>query len=211
MLAGSEMVLDRLPAAEAEAQAAQDFAALVGAHGRTVFRVAYLVVQDAAAAEEVAQDAFLRAWRGGRWRNLDRPGAWLARVAWRLALDRRKARGRAAGTPLPVGAASPAPGAERQLAAREEVTRLRALIAALPPALREPLQLTALDELETADVARILDISPAAVRRRLMRAREMLRQRLVAPPVLARSLRGRRPQPANAESARCREKPRGNR
>lgn len=172
------MVLDRLPAtAEAEAQAAQDFAALVGAHGRTVFRVAYLVIQDAAAAEEVAQDAFLRAWRGGRWRKLDRPGAWLARVAWRLALDRRKARVRAAGTPLPAGAASPAPGAERQLEAREEVTRLRALIAALPSALREPLQLTALDELETADVARILDISPGAVRRRLMRAREMLRQR----------------------------------
>lgn len=171
------MVLDRLPAAEAEAQAAQDFAALVGAHGRTVFRVAYVVVQDAAAAEEVAQEAFLRAWRGGRWRKLDRPGAWLARVAWRLALDRRKARAGAAGAPLPAEVASPAPGAEREMAAREEMTRLRALIAALPPALREPLQLTVLEELETADVARILGISPAAVRRRLMRAREILRQR----------------------------------
>ena len=163
-------------AAAAEAPAFADF---VAAHTAVAFRVAYLVLHDAAAAEEVAQDAFLRAWRRERWRRLDRPAAWLARVAWRLALDRRRAQARAAITgSLRADAPSAAPGAERHLAAHEQLARLQVLIAALPPALRHPLQLAGLREFDNAEVAKILRISPAAVRRRLMRARRMLREKL---------------------------------
>ncbi len=164
----------------AVAAAAPAFADFVAAHTLVAYRVAYLVLRDAAAAEEVAQDAFLRAWRRERWRRLDRPAAWLARVAWRLALDRRRVQARAALTgPLRADAPSAAPGAERHLAAQEQLARLQVLIAALPPALRHPLQLAGLREFENAEIAAILGISSAAVRRRLMRARQTLRAKLL--------------------------------
>lgn len=163
----------------AAATVAPAFADFVAVHTAVAFRVAYLVLRDAAAAEEVAQDVFLRAWRRDRWRRLDRPAAWLARVAWRLALDRRRVQARAALTgSLRADAPSAAPGAERHLAAQEQLARLQVLIAALPPALRHPLQLAGLREFDNAEIAKILRISPAAVRRRLMRARRMLREKL---------------------------------
>lgn len=165
---------------DAAAAVAPAFADFVAAHTAVAYRVAYLVLRDAFAAEEVAQDAFLRAWRQARWRRLDRPAAWLARVAWRLALDRRRAQARAARTgPWIADAPSAAPGAERHFAAQEQLARLQVLIAALPPALRHPLQLAGLREFENAEIAAILGISPAAVRRRLMRARQTLRAKLL--------------------------------
>ncbi len=173
---------DRAASAPRDAAAATvpAFAEFVAAHTVVAYRVAYLVLRDAAAAEEVAQDAFLRAWRRERWRRLDRPGAWLARVAWRLALDRRRVQARAARTgPWIADAPSAAPGAERHFAAQEQLARLQVLIAALPPALRHPLQLAGLREFENAEIAAILGISPAAVRRRLMRARQTLREKLL--------------------------------
>ncbi|MGH9535346.1 MAG: RNA polymerase sigma factor [Terriglobales bacterium] len=193
MLAEGDMVWPRITASETDrghvppaaapdgAASAPAFADFAAAHAATAYRVAYVVVRRADAAEDVVQEALLRAWRGERWRRLEQPAAWLARVAWRLALDRRKALARAAAVlPLVADVPSPGPGAARQLAAREEVARLRVLIAALPPALRHPLQLAGLGEFDTAEVAQILGLSPAAVRRRLMRARQLLRARLAA-------------------------------
>lgn len=144
--------------------------------------MAYLALRDVSAAEEVTQDAFLRAWQRGRWRGLERPRAWLARVAWRLAQTRRKALARerrygGPSAPMPELAASTADG-ERDLAGRQRLARVEALIAVLPRGLREPLELAAVADLETSEIAALLGISSAAVRRRLMRARQLLRQKL---------------------------------
>lgn len=171
------------PAARQAEQAAEAAAAIVSAvklHGRTVFRIAYLVLRDPAEAEEVAQETFLRAWRQGlRWGQVKRPDAWLARVAWRLALDHSRHRhGAAAAAPLAYEPAAAGADAERQAAARQRLSRVEALIAALPRRLREPLLLSSLEELNSRQIAAALGIPAASVRSRLQRARRLLRQRL---------------------------------
>lgn len=170
------------PAARQSEQAAEAAAAIsaVKLHGRTVFRIAYLVLRDPTEAEEVAQETFLRAWRQGlRWGQVKRPDAWLARVAWRLALDRSRHRhGTAAAAPLAYEPAAAGADAERQAAARQRLGRVEALIAALPRRLREPLLLSSLEELNSRQIAAALGIPAASVRSRLQRARRLLRQRL---------------------------------
>jgi DNA-directed RNA polymerase specialized sigma24 family protein len=99
------------------------------------------------------------------------PGVW----RW-IGGGRKPARqGPAPGSPtLP-----PLRRARNAFSPLRKLARLQVLIAALPPALRHPLQLAGLREFENAEVAAILGISPAAVRRRLMRARQTLREKLL--------------------------------
>lgn len=67
---------------------AVDFEVLVQAHARFVFKVAYAVVRNAEDAEDVVQDTFFRAFRSGDAGKVERMRPWLARIAWRLAVDR---------------------------------------------------------------------------------------------------------------------------
>ncbi len=63
---------------------------------RTVFQVAYAVLANAADAEEVTQDAFLRAYQKfSSLRDPQKFRGWVARMSWRLALNRRRADFRA--------------------------------------------------------------------------------------------------------------------
>ncbi|HZT72418.1 MAG TPA: sigma-70 family RNA polymerase sigma factor [Terriglobales bacterium] len=167
-------------AGAAEMAAAEAVAAAVRQHGRTLYRIAYLVLRDAADAEEVVQESFLRAWRQGpRWLKVERPQAWLARVAWRLALDRsRRRRAPSVAPPLALESVAAGVDAERQAAARQQLARVQALIAALPRRLRAPLLLSSLEELNSRQIAAILGVPAVTVRSRLQRARRMLRQRL---------------------------------
>lgn len=152
-------------------------------YSRMVYRIAYSVLRDPAEAEDVTQETFLRALRYGRkFAAVDDPKAWLARVAWRLAVERRRKNQRAvaitdgADEQLP----SPGPGAERQLLDEEREQMLEKLIAGLPDSLRDPLVLSAIEELVPREVAAALGMSEAAVRSRTFRARQLLRERLTA-------------------------------
>jgi RNA polymerase sigma-70 factor (ECF subfamily) len=142
---------------------------------RGIVRSAYLIVGDLEVAREVAQEAFGRLY--ANWPKVsryDRPGAWVRRVAIRLAVkaDRRARR------------IDPRPVPER-IAADTEPTGwsaldpdLRAALAQLPVRQRAALVLTALDDLPAGDVAEALGCAPATVRVHLHRARTRMAELL---------------------------------
>ncbi|MFB3127726.1 MAG: RNA polymerase sigma factor, partial [Candidatus Acidiferrales bacterium] len=88
-------LVDTLVSSATVAEREAGFAARVAETQRRVFQIAYSVLANAADAEDVAQDAFLRAYR--KYERLRDPGkfrAWVSRIAFRLALNRRRGRHR---------------------------------------------------------------------------------------------------------------------
>ena len=152
-------------------------------HARLVYRIAYSVLRNPADAEDATQEIFLRVLRyGKRMAGIHDRKAWLARIAWRVAVQRRKSMARASARIEETRETliSPSRGAERVLLEQERSAVLERLISALPSQLRDPLVLSTLEEIAPREVAAMLGISEAAVRSRSFRAREILRERLLA-------------------------------
>ncbi|MFQ5818202.1 MAG: RNA polymerase sigma factor [Terriglobia bacterium] len=144
---------------------------------RVVYQVAYSVLGNAADAEEVAQEVFLRAYRKRRsLREPEKFRAWVARMSWRLALNYQRAAGRARrrDTAWVESTARPRADVETQAAARESQARLRSEIKRLPEKLRAVLLLSVVEGLDTRGVAAILEIPEGTVRSRLYLARKRL-------------------------------------
>lgn len=163
-----------------------EFTALVQRQSRFVFRVAYAVLLNAQDAEDAVQETFLKLYRNGGWRDLENERAFLARVAWRIAVDRRPRRQElvrfdAEQDRGPIEEMrSDDPGPEQNVIAADENTRMHALIDALPEELRVPLVLSAGDELNSREIGKVLGVPEGTVRTRLQRARQLLRQKLGA-------------------------------
>lgn len=144
------------------------------------FRVAFSVLRHRQDAEDVAQEAFVRAHRRFRQlRDRDRFRAWLVRMTWRLAIDHlRGARRRTAREQLHVSLTPET--TEAAAAASERAARLWAAIDALPEKLRLVVVLAAMDGHDIREVARLLDIPEGTVKSRLFSARQQLKERLDA-------------------------------
>lgn len=157
-----------------------DVPALVEAHAATLFRVAHSVLRNRAEAEDVVQDTFLRVLQ--RSHGLPpvrefRP--WLIRITWNLALDRRRCRRPdQADEALLQTLVAPQVAADQALLEAQQMHRALAGIDRLPKLERQALLLSALDELSTADIAKVMDKSESAVRALIHRARTRLRERL---------------------------------
>lgn len=166
-----------LNATTAASERDTDFAARVQQTQRRIFQIAYSVLGNAADAEEVAQDAFLRAYRRiGDLRDPEKFRAWVSRIAFRLALNRRRSQGRRQARDAAWQAARPSPvfdGAQNG-ADRLYLDRVRAEVGRLPEKLRAVLLLSAVDGMEARDVAGILRIPAGTVRSRLHLARKRL-------------------------------------
>ena len=167
-----------LPAERAEAGSREArFAELVKRQSRFVFRVAWTVLRNAHDTEDVVQEAFLKLYRTGAWQRMDDERAFLARTAWRLDVDRvRTNRGRAVAIETRSDDADP----ERAAIAANSSAVVQRLIDALPEELRQPLALSAIEELRSGEIAVVMGISEGTVRSRIMRARQILRQKLAA-------------------------------
>jgi RNA polymerase sigma-70 factor, ECF subfamily len=157
-----------------------DLAALVETYSSLLFRVAHSVLRSRAEAEDVVQDVFVRVLEHHRsLATVREMRVWLVRIAWNLALDRRR---RIRPEQFDEGFAESL--IARNLPADEalqEAQRLRAVLRELerlPMAEREVLLLSVVDELETAEMAEVLRRSESAVRALLFRARTRLRERL---------------------------------
>jgi RNA polymerase sigma-70 factor (ECF subfamily) len=159
-----------------------EFTALVQRLSRFVFRVAYAVLLNAHDAEDVVQETFLKLYRNCGWKGMDSERAFLARVAWRIAVDRRPRSSQPTCPALDGDAAeeptSPDPSPEQTLLLSDQQAMVHSMIDALPEALRLPLVLSAFDELNSREIGGILGIPEGTVRTRLQRARQLLRQKL---------------------------------
>jgi RNA polymerase sigma-70 factor, ECF subfamily len=158
-----------------------EFTALVQRQSRFVFRVVYAVLLNAHDAEDAVQETFLKLYRNGGWQDAHNEQAFLARVAWRVALDRRRAAKPAEIASDPDAASaleSLRPGPEEALLDANQHAQIHAMIDALPEELRLPLVLSAAEELNSREIGKILGIPEGTVRTRLQRARQVLRERL---------------------------------
>lgn len=159
--------------------------ALVREHSRLVYRIAYAVLRRHHDAEDAAQETFMRVLRySSKLAAVDDAKTWLARIAWRVAIDRSQHRGRQREIPLedpekPLAeVASSQTPADDTMHGAQITAALERLIAALPAKLRKPLVLSTIEEMSPKEVAATLGINEAAVRSRVFRARQILREKL---------------------------------
>ena len=158
-----------------------EFAALVERQSRFVYKVAYSVLLNRHDAEDAVQETFLKLYRNHGWQRAENERAFLARTAWRTAIDLRPRTQRL----IEVGAtdeadmiASSLPGPDQLTLAADQHTQIHDLIDALPEDLRVPLVLASFQELTSRDIAAVLGIPDSTVRTRMQRARNLLRDKL---------------------------------
>ena len=175
-----QVILDQaLPSTDAKDR---EFEAAVREHSRHVYRVALVVLRNHHDAEDAVQETFLRFLRQkSNWSGIRNPRAWLARTAWRVALDRRR---QAPAVSLEEAADAVA-GLRAAGASAEEVAShaqilalVERLIATLPKDLRDPLTLSTLEEMTSAEIGEVLGIPEGSVRERVSRARTLLGEKL---------------------------------
>ncbi len=169
------------------ARSESELDALVRNHAQLVFRIAYSVLRNHADAEDATQETFLRAVRHrAKLSEIQDAKAWLARIAWRVAIDRKRMgrpaslddiEGTEGATALRALRDSGA-GAEQIASDRQMLALMEQLIAGLPRELREVTILATVEELSTREMSEALAIPEATVRTRLFRARQMLRDKL---------------------------------
>jgi RNA polymerase sigma-70 factor (ECF subfamily) len=157
------------------------FEEIVRLYQRRVYGVALRIVRAHDVADDVTQEAFLRAWRSLDRFDLERPfGPWVCRIAANLAVNHvRSPRAREEG--LPDGHAetrSSGPGPLGALLDAEGARVLETAMGQLPQEQRAVLVLRVVEDLSYAEIAETLGISPGTVMSRLFRARERLAQAL---------------------------------
>lgn len=160
--------------------------ALFRAHFPRVHATAYRILGTRHEAEDVAQEAFVEAFRSLKtFEARARFATWLDRIVVRVAF-RHVAQRRAAGTFVElVEVASDGATPEGHAFAREGVRRLYATLDELPTAARVAFTLYAIDGRSVAEVATLTDASVVAVKVRLWRARQALGKRAASDAVLA--------------------------
>ena len=157
---------------------------IVAASQNTVTSVALAITRDVPTSEDIAQDAFLSAWQ--HLRKLNSPDSflpWLRQITRNLARDHLRGLRRG---PRPVdadaaiaAAADPGPTPVQQLLDGERQHAAAELISGLPEDSREVLLLFYREGQSSQQVATLLGLSDAAVRKRLSRARQLVREDLL--------------------------------
>ena len=156
---------------------------LVREHQGIAFRTAYVITGSAADAEEVVQDAFVKAYRArGRFRSGAPFRPWLLAIVANEARNRRRSSARRARLPLelaeerPSGGAAPSP--EVALLAREERAELLAAVDRLAEEQRAAVACRYFLGLSEAETAAVLGCRPGTVKSRLSRALARLEEEL---------------------------------
>ncbi len=143
------------------------------------FRVAYAVLRHREDAEDVAQDAFAQAYRHFReLRDREAFRAWLVRMTWRLAIDRRRSDRRRAAREQAVDPPLATATTEQDAMATERAVHLWRAIDDLPEKLRVVVVLAGIEEHDVREVARLLQLPEGTVKSRLFLARKGLAERL---------------------------------
>lgn len=157
------------------------FEILMRRYNQRLFRVARSILADEAEAEDVMQEAYVRAFRElATFRGEARFATWLTRIACHEALARAQKRRRL--VPItggePPGPPSQTLGPERELENRELHAVIREAVEVLPDPLRTVFCLREIEGLSTEETADALSLTVENVRVRLHRAKVSLRQTL---------------------------------
>lgn len=158
----------------------REFASIVERQAQFMFRVAYSLLRNPHDAEDAVQEAFLKLYRGEAWRRMEDERAFLARTVWRLAMDRARRSGVKMQDVTEMELAGRERSPEGRAADEDQRALLRQLIDALPAELRQPLLLSAVEEMTSREIAAAMGIPEGTVRTRLMRARAELKKRFQA-------------------------------
>ncbi|HXO37170.1 MAG TPA: RNA polymerase sigma factor [Candidatus Acidoferrum sp.] len=185
-MAGRAILGDTVLKASAMEVAAPTVETLVADHSRMVFRIAYSILRNHHDAEDAVQECFLRVWKHkDRLHEVSNAKTWLARVGWTTALDRRRSGRKMVslndaglGAELMESLSDSTPAADEQLAVRQKQQLLQRLIAGLPDELAQTLELSTVQELNSAEIAEVMKIPEGSVRTRLFRARKQLKEKL---------------------------------
>jgi len=161
-------------------ETAPDLAALVRDYSALLYRVALSLLRNQAEAEDVVQDVFVRVLqRKGELGGIVEVRPWLVRIAWNLALDRRRRiRPEQMDEVFAASLVSADLPADQALAEAGSIQRVLGVMERLPKKEREALLLSAMDELSTAEIGAVMGRSESSVRSLLFRARTHLRERL---------------------------------
>lgn len=169
------------------------FDLLVTRHQRRVFRLALRLLGDREAAQDAAQEAFVKAWRAlPRFEGKARFTTWLTRITINQCRNELRKRGTVKHTrPLSLDAQVPGtdvsrvdtlpsldPDAVSSLAGEELRAVFEAVLADLDPEVREVLLLKEVEDMSYESMAEVLDVPTGTVRSRLHRARAELRRRM---------------------------------
>jgi RNA polymerase sigma-70 factor (ECF subfamily) len=165
--------------------------AIIQTHNRRLYRVARSVVRDDGEAEDVLQEAYLKAFSAlGGFRGESSLSTWLTRIVLNEALQRLRRRTEAP-TPreLPVPAheaqvipfpfsGDPPPDPERAMAQREICLLLERAIDELPEEFRTVLMARVIEDMSIEETAELFGLKPETVKTRLFRARRLLKAAL---------------------------------
>jgi RNA polymerase sigma-70 factor (ECF subfamily) len=185
---------DRLPGSyvTVDQALAREFEARLVESSTLAFRVAFSVLRQREDAEDVAQEAFAKAYRSfNQLRDRERFRAWLVRMTWRMALDRQRANrrrlAREAGDLVEAGLSWPERSRRQTrlahtttdaLVAQERAEQLWRAIDSLPEKLRLVIVLAGIEGHDIREVAALLDVPDGTVKSRLFLARKQLKERL---------------------------------
>lgn len=164
------------------------FEAVVRTHYDRVYRLALRMLGNAADAEDVAQEAFMKVHRSApRFRGDSSLSTWIYRITHNVCLDelrRRKRRPLIQGLPSSADDApsgepeDDGPTPEEAACAADERDRLRQVLESLPIEFRSVLILREVEDLSYDEIASVLKCPIGTVRSRLARARRLLAERL---------------------------------
>lgn len=156
----------------------REFEARLVESSTLAFRVAFSVLRHRQDAEDVAQDAFVRAHRTfDRLRDRTRFRAWLVRMTWRLAIDRQRAERRRLSREMGTER-EPVSETAESIEAGERAARLWGAIDALPEKLRATIVLAGIEGHDVREVAALLELPEGTVKSRLFAARQRLKAHL---------------------------------
>ncbi len=160
----------------ARAGSAADFEALFRAHWPRAYRAAYLVVHDAAAAEDIAQEAFIAAARSLDRFDWRRPFApWLHRIVVNRAIDWSRARALRREVGGDALAAADISGDPQPHSMEGDLQEISTALAQLSPEHRAVIVLRYLLEYTPGEIAKLLQIPRGTVNSRLRRGLDQLR------------------------------------
>jgi len=163
---------------EAQAGSAEAFERLYRKHGRRVYAVCLRMVSDPGRAEELMQDAFVRAWSAiGSFQHRSAFGTWLHRLAVNVVLSDVRAEKRRSSRELLPGELDEF---EREVGGAMPETRvdLERAIAALPSGAKEVLILHDIEGYRYREIAELIGVAEGTVKSQLSRARRLVREAL---------------------------------